>query len=268
VDAALCISASATDEQKQVGLKFLEFISRPENAQLWSDTDGAPSCILGTTYSDTRLSPITDKAATGVVCDWYGSKVTTQVTNEIYNVVQGLLLDGDLDAYIAGLDEAIESAAPITLGLRPGMPGRHEPSCRPDFPSVSRDAAEPGNLCLVGGGGTMRLKKNNADSATFFIITVASAGAVYVLLYLQRRGGPSSTAPPTGTGCPARLTSSALPIMSRCSATNAFTIPRHHPALRADPGGGNHCAGRAAGDSHQLRETVQNLLQIQFFFPP
>lgn len=111
VDAALCISASATPEQKEAGLKFLEFMSRPENAQAWSDIDGAPSCILGTTYSDPRLNPVIEKAATGVVCDWYGSKVITQVTTEIYNVVQGLLLDGDLDAYITGLDEAIAAAA-------------------------------------------------------------------------------------------------------------------------------------------------------------
>ncbi|MEG2315003.1 MAG: extracellular solute-binding protein [Clostridia bacterium] len=111
VDAALCISAEATEEQKATAMKFLEFISRPENAQLWSDTDGAPSCILGTTYSDPRVAPVIEKAATGVVCDWYGSKVITQVTSEIYQVVQGLLLDGDLDAYIAGLDEAIEAAA-------------------------------------------------------------------------------------------------------------------------------------------------------------
>ncbi len=111
VDAAICISAEATAEQKEIGLKFLEFISRPENAQLWSDTDGAPSCIMGTTYSDPRLSPIIDKAASGVVCDWFGSKVITQVTNEVYQVVQGLLLDGDMDAYITGLDEAIAAAA-------------------------------------------------------------------------------------------------------------------------------------------------------------
>lgn len=111
VDAAIAISASATQEQKEVGLKFMEFISRPENAQLWSDIDGAPSCILGTTYSDPRVAPIIEKAQTGVVCDWFGSKVKTQVTNEIYQVVQGLLLDGDMDAYINGLDEAIEAAA-------------------------------------------------------------------------------------------------------------------------------------------------------------
>lgn len=110
VDAALCISAEATDEQKAAGLKFLEFISRPENAQLWSDIDGAPSCILGTTYSDPRLAPVIEKAATGVVTDWYASKVSAQVYNEMYQVIQGLLLDGDLDAYIAGLDEAIAAA--------------------------------------------------------------------------------------------------------------------------------------------------------------
>ena len=111
IDAALCISAEATDEEKDAALKFFEFISRPENAQLWSDIDGAPSCLLGTVYSDPRVSPIIDKAATGVVCDWFGSKVTSQVTSELYQVVQGLLMDGDLDAYVAGLDEAIENAA-------------------------------------------------------------------------------------------------------------------------------------------------------------
>ena len=46
-----------------------------------------------------------------MVCDWFGSKVTTQVTSELYQVVQSLLMDGDLDAYVAGLDEAIENAA-------------------------------------------------------------------------------------------------------------------------------------------------------------
>ena len=101
----------ATDEEKDAALKFFEFISRPENAQLWSDIDGAPSCLLGTVYSDPRVSPVIDKAATGVVCDWFGSKVTSQVTSELYQVVQGLLMDGDLDAYVAGLDEAIENAA-------------------------------------------------------------------------------------------------------------------------------------------------------------
>ncbi len=110
VDAALCISASATEEEADAAMKFLEFISRPENAQIWSDIDGAPSCILGTTYSDPRLNPIIEKAATGVVTDWYASKIASQVYNEMYTVVQGLLLDGDLDAYIEGLDEAIQAA--------------------------------------------------------------------------------------------------------------------------------------------------------------
>lgn len=111
VDAALCISASATPEEKDAGMKFLEFISRPENAQLWSDIDGAPSCILNTTYSDPRVAPVIEKAATGVVTDWYASKLSAQVYNDMYQVIQGLLLDGDLDAYIMGLDEAIEAAS-------------------------------------------------------------------------------------------------------------------------------------------------------------
>ena len=111
VDAAVCISAEATEEQKAIGLKFLEFLSRPENAQAWSDIDGAPSCMLNTTYADPRVAPIIEKAQTGVVCDWYASKVTAQVYNEMYQIIQELLIEKDLDAYIDGLDEAIEAAS-------------------------------------------------------------------------------------------------------------------------------------------------------------
>lgn len=111
VDAALCVSAEASEEAKEIGLKFLEFMSRPENAQAWSDIDGAPSCMLGTTYSDPRVAPVIEKAQTGVVTDWYASKLASQVYNEIYNAVQELLLEKDLDAFIDNLDEAIENAS-------------------------------------------------------------------------------------------------------------------------------------------------------------
>lgn len=111
VDAAVAISAEASEEDQAVALAFLEFLSQPEQAQTWSDIDGAPSCLNGTEYSDVNMKPVMDKIATGVVSDWYAGKITSTIYNEIYNVVQQLLMDGDLDAFITNMDEAIEEAA-------------------------------------------------------------------------------------------------------------------------------------------------------------
>ena len=111
VDAAICISAEASEEDVAVALKFFDFISEPEQAQIWSDIDGAPSCLKGTTYSDPRMTPVIDKIGTGVVVDWFAGKITSTIYNEIYNVVQQLLMDGDLDAFITNLDETIEEVA-------------------------------------------------------------------------------------------------------------------------------------------------------------
>ena len=111
VDAAVAISAEATEEEQAIALAFLSFLSQPENAQTWSDIDGAPSCLNGTEYSDVNMKPVMDKIATGVVSDWYAGKITSTIYNEIYNVVQQLLMDGDLDAFITNLDETIEEVA-------------------------------------------------------------------------------------------------------------------------------------------------------------
>ena len=49
-DACFCVSGKATPEEQDAGLKWIEFLSRPENAQKWSDTEGAPSAIDGVQY--------------------------------------------------------------------------------------------------------------------------------------------------------------------------------------------------------------------------
>lgn len=113
VDAAVAISAEASEEDKAVALAFLSFLSQPEQAQTWSDIDGAPSCLMGTEYSDVNMKPVMDKIATGVVSDWYAGKITSTIYNEIYNVVQQLLMDGDLDAFITNLDETIAEVADL-----------------------------------------------------------------------------------------------------------------------------------------------------------
>jgi len=111
VDAAICLSAKATEEEKEAGLKFLEFLSRPENAQIFCDNDGAPSCITGVVYRDEGFNPVLDMINSGNVHDWMASTINNSVSTDIYNVYQGLLMDGDIDNYLKEMDISIAATS-------------------------------------------------------------------------------------------------------------------------------------------------------------
>ena len=52
IDAAICVSAQASDKEKDAAYRFLSYLADPENAQIFCDNDGAPSCITGVTSND------------------------------------------------------------------------------------------------------------------------------------------------------------------------------------------------------------------------
>jgi raffinose/stachyose/melibiose transport system substrate-binding protein len=111
IDAALCVSASATPDQKKVALAFLEFLSRPANAQIFCDTDGAPSAMSGVVYSDPRIAPVTTKMQTGPVRDWFATFFPGNIQNSIYDEVQQLLMDKNAAAFLDRLDNTIRLGA-------------------------------------------------------------------------------------------------------------------------------------------------------------
>jgi raffinose/stachyose/melibiose transport system substrate-binding protein len=111
IDAALCVSARAPDAQKAAGLAFLEFISRTENAQIFCDSDGAPSAITAVTYQDSRVDPVINKMRVGPLHDWFASTIPGNVQNEIYNVVQQFLMDKNVDSFLTQLQQSIVTAS-------------------------------------------------------------------------------------------------------------------------------------------------------------
>jgi raffinose/stachyose/melibiose transport system substrate-binding protein len=111
IDAALCVSASAGPQEREAALAFLEFLSRPENAQTFCDHDGAPSTINGVVYQDEGLLPITEKMRSGPLWDWMGSFIPTTIVNEMYSVTQQYLLDKNVNAYLSQLEEVIRAGA-------------------------------------------------------------------------------------------------------------------------------------------------------------
>jgi raffinose/stachyose/melibiose transport system substrate-binding protein len=107
IDAALCVSARANPAQQEAALAFLEYISRPENAQTFCDSDGAPSNITAVVYSDSRLSPVIDKMKVGPLHDWFASFIPGNVQSEIYNVVQQFLIEKNAAKFLQELQKAI-----------------------------------------------------------------------------------------------------------------------------------------------------------------
>lgn len=107
VDAAICVSAKASDEQKKAAYKFLSFLAEPENAQIFCDNDGAPSAITGVNVNEEGVAPMTEIIDDGRTHDWMASTVSNNVVTDLYNVVQGFWGDQDVDAVLKNMDDSI-----------------------------------------------------------------------------------------------------------------------------------------------------------------
>lgn len=108
IDAAVCISAKASEEEKKAALKFLDFLAKTENAQIFCDNDGAPSCIKGVEHKDKGIKPMLDLIGAGQVHDWMASTIENNVVMDLYNVTQGFWGDKDVSKYLDEMDKSIE----------------------------------------------------------------------------------------------------------------------------------------------------------------
>lgn len=112
VNAALCVSAQASEEEKEAAFTFLNYISQTEVAQKWSDESGEPSIIAGTEYADENFAPILNFIdEKGQVHDWMASTLQNNVVNELYNTVQSFLLDKpSTDQFLKNMDDTIAAS--------------------------------------------------------------------------------------------------------------------------------------------------------------
>lgn len=107
IDAAICVSAKASDEEKAAAYKFLAYLAETENAQTFCDNDGAPSCINGVVNDDKGIAPMVELINNGQTHDWMASTVSNNVISDLYNVVQGFWADKNVEAVLKNMDESI-----------------------------------------------------------------------------------------------------------------------------------------------------------------
>lgn len=107
IDAAVCVSAKASEEEKEAAYRFLDYLAQAENAQLFCNHDGAPSCIIGVTPDYEGIEPIMELINAGQVHDWMASTIDNNIVTDLYNVTQGFWSDKDIDSYLKNMDESI-----------------------------------------------------------------------------------------------------------------------------------------------------------------
>lgn len=107
IDAAICVSAKASEEEKEAAYRFLDYLAETENAQTFCNHDGTPSCITGVTPNYEGIEPMMDLINAGQVHDWMASTIDNNIVTDLYNVTQGFWSDKDIDNYLNQMDTSI-----------------------------------------------------------------------------------------------------------------------------------------------------------------
>ena len=107
VDTSFSISSES--KYKQEALKFVEFMSKTENAQIYADREKSPNIVKGVQYNVIPHAKMLEYLANG---DIYVTAINfwpTGLREEIRTPVQQLLMDSDVDTFLASIDKAIDS---------------------------------------------------------------------------------------------------------------------------------------------------------------
>ncbi len=107
IDAAICVSAKASDAEKEAAYRFLAYLAKTESAQTFNGFDGAPSCINGVQNNDEGISGMVELINAGKTHDWMGSTIKNNITTDLYNVVQGFWADKNIENVLKNMDASI-----------------------------------------------------------------------------------------------------------------------------------------------------------------
>lgn len=111
IDAAICVSAKASDSEKEAAYKFLAYLAKTDNAQTFCNYDGAPSCINGVVNDDKGIAPMIELINNGQTHDWMASTVNNNVISDLYNVVQGFWDNKNVEAVLKNMDSSIAATS-------------------------------------------------------------------------------------------------------------------------------------------------------------
>ena len=97
IDTSFCISANTKHPDEC--LKFLEFLSKTETAQTYTDIEGSPNVIQGVVYSVKQLEKINDAMSAGKTALSLNAIWPSGLRKALGDAATNLILDGDLEAF-------------------------------------------------------------------------------------------------------------------------------------------------------------------------
>lgn len=102
-----CIAAMTGTGKEEYAAKFLEFVSRTENAQIYTDYDKSPSPIKGVKTENPTIDLVLGYIEDGKAIPWWRDYISTGVVSDEADLAQAFLMDGDLDAFLEGEEEIV-----------------------------------------------------------------------------------------------------------------------------------------------------------------
>ncbi|MCR1841911.1 ABC transporter substrate-binding protein [Murimonas intestini] len=102
-----CIAAMTGTGKEEYAAKFLEFVSRTENAQIYTDYDKSPSPIKGVKTENPTIDLVLGYIEEGKAIPWWRDYISTGVVSDEADLAQAFLMDGDMDAFLEGEEEIV-----------------------------------------------------------------------------------------------------------------------------------------------------------------
>lgn len=106
IDTSFCVSSSTKHPEE--ALKFLEFLSRVEVAQMYTDIEGSPNVIKGVQYNVPELEKVTEKMNAGEIFISLNSIWPSGLRKELGDAATNLVIDKDVDAFLSEAEYIID----------------------------------------------------------------------------------------------------------------------------------------------------------------
>lgn len=98
IDIGLCIPSGSTNQE--AAKEFLEFISTPENAQVFNDIDGSMSCITGVENTIPEFDTAYELIDNGDVYEMMSNMWPVNYNTTLMDYISAMLLNKDLEGYL------------------------------------------------------------------------------------------------------------------------------------------------------------------------
>lgn len=105
IDTSFCISSTKHPDEC---LTFLDFLSQPEFAQLYTDIEGSPNVVTGVVLNVPELSYINNLVANGQVCITQNAIWPSGFRKALGSVATDLIINSDQVAFYEAGTEVID----------------------------------------------------------------------------------------------------------------------------------------------------------------